>query len=486
MENILYFDLLSGISGDMTIASLLDLGVDQDRFLEELKKLNLAGYEIEISTVQKNGITATDFKVVLEDETHPDHVSTGNDKAAEAHHSGHHDDHDQSQDSHGHQHQAGCNGCGNHGNHGDHDHGAGEHKHSQAEHGCGDHQHQAQDQHQHNHDHRPQGAVLHSHSSDHVHRNFNDIQELINQSQLSQKVKALSIDIFAKVAEAEAKVHNKSIAEVHFHEVGAVDSIVDIVGTAILVELLNPDHIYASAVPLGTGFVDAAHGRIPIPAPATIEILKGVLVYSTGVRGELVTPTGAAIIKTLAEEFIEMPEVEIDKIAYGAGKKDFEITNLLRVYQAKKKSKEKLLILETNIDDMSGEIYSYLFPKLLEAGAKDVYLTNIMMKKNRPAQKLTVLTAAEKQKELEEIIFRETTTLGIRNQEVNRSCLERRYFDLNSSLGKVTIKAGYYEGELIKYSPEYEESKKIAEKENMGLQKVYDLLKKEAAEKLFV
>ncbi len=281
MEKILYFDLLSGISGDMTIASLLDLGVDQDRFLEELKKLNLAGYEIEISTVQKNGITATDFKVVLEDETHPDHVAAGNDKAAAGYH-----------EHHGH------------------------------------------------HEHSHQGAVPHSHSSDQIHRNFNDIKELINQSQLSQKVKDLSIDIFAKVAEAEAKVHNKSIAEVHFHEVGAVDSIVDIVGAAILVELLNPDHIYAAAVPLGTGFVDAAHGRIPIPAPATIEILKGVPVYSTGVRGELVTPTGAAIIKTLAEEFIEMPEVEVEKIAYGAGKKDFEITNLLRVYQAKKKVKK--------------------------------------------------------------------------------------------------------------------------------------------------
>jgi hypothetical protein len=257
MENILYFDINSGISGDMTIASLLDLGLDKDKYLEELKKIKLTGYEIEISKVKKNGITATDFKVILEDETH--------------------------------------------------------HKHS-------DHSHK--------------------HESSHLHRNFNDIKELINQSDLSRKVKDLSIDIFAKVAEAEAKVHDKDINKVHFHEVGAVDSIVDIVGTSILVEMLNPDHIYASAVPLGTGFVDAAHGRIPVPAPATLEILKNVPVYAAGVRGELVTPTGAAIIKTLAEEFIEMPELEITKIAYGAGKKDFEITNLLRVYQAKKKMKK--------------------------------------------------------------------------------------------------------------------------------------------------
>ena len=329
MEDILYFDMNSGISGDMTIASLLDLGLDQDKFLKELKKLNLAGYEIEISTVQKNGITATDFKVVLADESHPDHVEADvhhndedSDSEAESHHK-------HGTNSHDHQHEGGCNGCGNH------DHGEHEHSHSQHQH---DHNHEDHS-HQQSHGHNHEEEHSHRHSS-HDHRNFNDIKELINQSQLSQKVKDLSIDIFAKVAVAEAKVHNKDINEVHFHEVGAVDSIVDIVGAAVLIEMLNPDHIYASAVPLGTGFVDAAHGRIPVPAPATIEILKDVPVYSTGVRGELVTPTGAAIIKTLAEEFTQLPEVEISKIAYGAGKKDFEITNLLRVYQAKKKIKK--------------------------------------------------------------------------------------------------------------------------------------------------
>ncbi|TDP91288.1 uncharacterized protein (TIGR00299 family) protein [Halanaerobium saccharolyticum] len=323
-ENILYFDINSGISGDMTIASLLDLGVDKDKFLNELKKLKLAGYEIEISTVQKNGITATDFKVILEDESHPDLVE---DSGHSHDHSHNHSDHSHDHDGHPHEHhEGGCQGCGNH-----------DHHHNDHSHSDSDHQHDHLD---HNHNHGEGHSHSHEHSSNHVHRNFNDIKELINQSQLNQNVKDLSIDIFAKVAEAEAKVHNKKIDEVHFHEVGAVDSIVDIVGAAILVDLLNPDHIYASPVPLGTGFVDAAHGRIPVPAPATIEILKDVPVYSTNIRGELVTPTGAAIIKTLAEEFIELPEVEIEKIAYGAGKKDFEITNLLRVYQAKKKLKK--------------------------------------------------------------------------------------------------------------------------------------------------
>lgn len=309
MEDILYFDIKSGISGDMTIAALLDLGLDQNKFLNELKKLKLDGYEIEISTVQKNGITAADFKVILEDDSHPDYHN---------HHSEH--EHSHKDQEHDHSHQAGgCNGCGNH-------------DQSHSEHG--------NNHDDHNHQHSHGKGHSHSQSSEHLHRNFNDIKELINQSDLSQQVKKLSIDIFAEVAAAEAKVHNKDISEVHFHEVGAVDSIVDIVGAAVLIEMLNPDHIYASPVALGTGFVDAAHGRIPVPAPATIEILKDVPVYSTGVRGELVTPTGAAIIKTLAEEFIQLPEVEITKIAYGAGKKDFEITNLLRVYQAKKKMKK--------------------------------------------------------------------------------------------------------------------------------------------------
>jgi uncharacterized protein (TIGR00299 family) protein len=232
---------------------------------------------------------------------------------------------------HAHQHEGGCKGCGNH------DHADTKHSHSHHE---DDHSHEGHSHEDNDHSHGPEHSHSHSGETEHHHRNFSDIKNLINQSDLNQKVKDLSIDIFAKVAEAEAKVHNKDINEVHFHEVGAVDSIVDIVGAAILIDLLNPDHIYASPVSLGTGFVDAAHGRIPVPAPATIEILKGVPVYSTGVRGELVTPTGAAIIKTLTEEFMEMPELEISKIAYGAGKKDFEITNLLRVYQAKKKMKK--------------------------------------------------------------------------------------------------------------------------------------------------
>jgi hypothetical protein len=281
MSKILYFDIHSGISGDMTIGALLDLDVDKDQFLKELDKLNLSGYQIEISQVQKNGITASDFRVVLENEGHPDH---------------HHD--------HSH-HEEGCSGCGNH-------------DHSHADHS-------------HNHG---------GHSHPHQNRNFSDIKKLINDSELNENIKKLSIDIFKHVAEAEAKVHAKSIEEVHFHEVGAVDSIIDIVGTAVLIDMIAPEHIYSSPVSVGTGFVDTAHGRIPVPAPASIEILKGVPVYSRGVRSELVTPTGAAIIKTLAEEFLAMPELEINNIGYGAGKKDLKTANLLRIYEAEETKKK--------------------------------------------------------------------------------------------------------------------------------------------------
>lgn len=255
MNNILYFDINSGISGDMTIAALLDLGLDQDRFRAELAKLELEGYELEVKKLQKNGITGTDFKVILAHEQE-----------------------------------------------------------------------------------RQPGTDHHSHPGSKS-RNFRDIKDLIEASSLTEEVKSLGKEIFHKVAEAEAKVHDKEIDEVHFHEVGAVDSIVDIVGTAILINMLEVDHIYASPVPLGTGFVSSQHGQIPVPAPATLEILKDTPLYSTGIRSELVTPTGAAIIKTLAEDFIDLPEVKIESIGYGAGKKDLEVTNMLRVYQAKKKLK---------------------------------------------------------------------------------------------------------------------------------------------------
>lgn len=294
-EKILYFDCLSGISGDMTIGALLDLGVDKDKFLKELEKIKIDGYKLEIKRAQKNGITGTDFKVILE-----------------ADHSHDHDHHHEHKDSHNH-----------------------ENSHHSHEH---DHTHDHNHEHNHNHNshshHSHEGS---GHSHDHHHRNLHDIEKIIDDSELGERVKALSKKIFSYVAHAEAKIHDKPLNEVHFHEVGAVDSIVDIIGAAICIDMLKVDKIYSSPLHTGTGFVKCAHGRIPVPAPATLEILKGIPIYSTGVRSELVTPTGAAIIKALATDFIPLPEMIIENVGYGLGKKDLEITNVLRVSLGKKK-----------------------------------------------------------------------------------------------------------------------------------------------------
>jgi pyridinium-3,5-bisthiocarboxylic acid mononucleotide nickel chelatase len=288
-ERILYLDCASGISGDMTIGMLLDLGLDKDKFIEELNKLNLSEYELKIEKGQKNGITGTNFNVILE-ESHTHHSE------------------DNGEHPHEHEHE--------------HNH---EHSH--------DHEHNHDHTHSHEHNHG------HSHNHEHCHRGINEIFKIIDSSDLNEEVKSLSKKMFMEVAKAEAKVHNEDIDKVHFHEVGAVDSIVDIVGTAILIDMLKVDKIISSPIHIGTGFVKCQHGKIPVPAPATLEILKGIPVYSKGIRNELVTPTGAAIAKVLVDEFKYIEDMIIDEIGYGLGDRDLEIANLLRGVILKKKKK---------------------------------------------------------------------------------------------------------------------------------------------------
>jgi uncharacterized protein (TIGR00299 family) protein len=274
-------DCFSGISGNMTIGAFLDLGVDEKMLLDELNKLNVDGYKICISKKVKNGIEGTYFDVILEDEKGHCH--------SDEHEHSHHHDHE-----HIHEH------------HHDHDH---EHRHE------------------------------HSHHHSHEHRNLHDIEKIIDSSELSERVKILSKKIFGFVAQAESKVHGKPIDEIHFHEVGAIDSIVDIIGTAICVDSLKIEKIIVSKLHVGTGFVRCQHGLMPVPAPATLEIIKNgkIPVYSSGIVGELVTPTGAAIVAVLADEFGIQPDMEIEKIGYGSGYKDFEIPNMLRLILGKKK-----------------------------------------------------------------------------------------------------------------------------------------------------
>jgi uncharacterized protein (TIGR00299 family) protein len=417
-KRILYFDCFSGISGDMTIGALLDLGIDQDLFLAELNKIHLDEFEIEIKKGLKKGISGTDFTVHL---THQEH-------SHEEHTHDHEDDHNHHEHTHDHHH--------------DHSH---EHEHT----------------HEHHHTEKPH---------DHAHtRNLSDIYKIIDSSNLSEYVKTASKKIFLIVAEAEAKIHAKTIDEVHFHEVGAVDSIVDIVGAAICLEMLHIDEIQCSDINLGSGFVHCEHGVFPVPAPATLEILKGVPVYSKNAKKELTTPTGAAILKALCSEFGSLPEFIIEKIGYGLGKRDMETPNVLRVIVGKKKSPSTLTMLETNIDNMNPEIYSYLFPKLLDNKALDVFVTPILMKKNRPANILSVLCNEETVEQLEEILFTETSTLGIRKYKVEREELERKFDKVNTKHGVITVKYAFRNGKLLKFTPEYEDCRLIAEKTNIPL-----------------
>jgi len=312
------------------------------------------------------------------------------------------------------------------------------------------------------------------------HRTFKDIKTLISRSRLSQRVKDLSISIFANLAKAEAKIHGCKPDDVHFHEVGAIDSIVDIVGTAIGVEHLGIEKVYASPLPLGTGWVNTSHGRMPVPAPATLELLTGVPTAKSFVRAELTTPTGAAIIKTLAENFGSMPEMKIAKTGYGIGDKDFkEIPNILRINLGEVSSgSEKLLVLETNIDDMNPQIYDYLMSRLFKKGALDVFLIPIQMKKGRPAILLKALCNENKKDMLMNIIFKETTTIGIRSYEVDRRCLERNIKEVSTPYGKVKVKVSEKDGKLINIQPEYEDCKKLAEKKNIPLKEVIDMVKR--------
>lgn len=382
MSRIAYFDCFSGISGDMTLGSLVDAGLDAGLLQNELAKLKLEGYKIRFSKIAKGGIYGTKAQVDL---------------------------------------------------------------------------------------------IKHDHDES---RYLNDILQLIDHSDLSKSVKKKAELIFERLAVAEAKVHNTTKDKVHFHEVGAIDSIVDIVGSVIGIELLGIEEIYASPLPLGSGFVKCAHGLMPIPAPGTLELVKGVPVLQSQIKFELVTPTGAAIITSLARDFGPMPEMIVDKIGYGAGQKELEAQpNLLRICIGEKKkrveSQDKIAVIETNIDDMSPQLYDFLMDKLFDDGALDVFLTQILMKKNRPAVKLSVLAESHLINEITSRIFSETTTIGVRIYEVYRQKLPRDIISVETPYGKVRLKLTKID-DLQKAMPEYEDCKKIAEEKDVPIRLIYE------------
>lgn len=302
------------------------------------------------------------------------------------------------------------------------------------------------------------------------------IREMILDSGLSDRVKKTSIGIFTCLAEAEGKVHGKSVDEVHFHEVGATDSIVDIVGTAICLEYMDIDRVFVSRVNTGSGFVECAHGTMMVPAPATAELLKGFPSYHAADAKEMTTPTGAAVIHALASYSENMPsDFCPDLIAYGAGYWDLSIPNVLRVYFGETSSsrEQKRFVLETNIDDMNPQDYGYVYDRLLAAGALDVWTTPIFMKKNRPAVTLSVLTDEENKEACLDIIFAETTTIGVRLIPINqRREAQRRTAKVETPYGEVDCKISAYKGHIVSLSAEYDDLRRIAEEKHLPLKKI--------------
>jgi uncharacterized protein (TIGR00299 family) protein len=312
------------------------------------------------------------------------------------------------------------------------------------------------------------------------HRHLSDIFEIIDASDLSEFVKQTSKKIFTNIAQVEAKIHNTTVEEVHFHEVGAIDSIIDIVGTTICIEKFKIEKIFASKIPLGSGsFTQTQHGKMPIPSPATLELLKNFPVTLTDIPFELTTPTGASIIATLAEYGLEKETIKINSVGYGAG--NFDIPNqpdLLRIIIGEipqKFNEEKLLLVETNIDDMNPEIYPYVIEKLLHSGANDAYLVPVIMKKGRPGILLSTLVNETKLDDILKVIFTQTTTLGVRILEIRRKKLKREQKEIDTPFGKVKFKIAIIENSE-RLVPEFEECKRIAEEKNIPLIQVYKIL----------
>jgi hypothetical protein len=315
------------------------------------------------------------------------------------------------------------------------------------------------------------------------HKNLSDIQTLIDQSALGENVKARAKKIFNEVARAEAKIHNSTLDKVHFHEVGAVDSLVDIVGTAICLDHAGIQAVYSSPVKLGSqGFVDTEHGKLPVPTPAALEILKGYPTVLTDVSSELTTPTGAAIIKSLSKGVLSAERMKVETIGYGAGTKEIPgMPNLLRIMMGELEpgyTSDEIVSIETNIDNMNPEIFPYVIEQLLAAGAHDAYVVPVMMKKGRPGMLLSTLAERSKLDSLLQVIFRETTTLGVRIQPIERRKLERREKQVKTSMGVVRAKSIVNDGREI-LAPEFEECKRIAREKNLPLIEVYKLLEKE-------
>jgi len=319
-----------------------------------------------------------------------------------------------------------------------------------------------------------------------VERGLKDIIEIVEHSELDDDIKDLSKKVFKELATVEAKIHGKGIEEMHLHEVGGLDSIIDVIGSFIGVKKLGIEATYSSKIHAGSGFVESRHGVLPVPAPATLEMLKGIPIYSRGIEAELATPTGVCVLKTLSKGFGNMPEMKVEKIGYGAGSRELEIPNLLRVYIGEagggEYEEDEVVVVETNIDNMNPELLAYASEALLKKGAIDVFMTPVFMRKNRPGTMVSVLTAPEKLDEILSVMFTETTTLGVRIHRLARKKLSREIISVKTRFGKIEVKIAKMGSHIKNIAPEYESCKRIAVKQGIPLKDVYDEAK-EAARK---
>lgn len=468
MKKVLYLECNSGISGDMTVAALLDLGADQEKMENAIASLPVDGFRTRVSRVKKAGLDACDFAVIL-DEAHENH------------------DHDMEY-LHGHDHEAHSHEIHSHEIH-NHDHEVHNHDHEVQGHISEEHAHCS-----HTHGEHVHGAQDHHHE----HRGMREIEEIVRRAQMTDGARSLCMKIFHILADAEAKAHGVPVDQVHFHEVGAVDSIVDIVAAAVCLDDLGIEETEVPELCEGRGTVRCQHGILPIPVPAVTNIVQehGLRLHITETEGELVTPTGAAIAAAIRTTD-RMPErFTIMKTGIGAGKRSYDRPSLLRAMilgvdedrkeeqkeerkehkeeqKEENRSSDRIYRLETNIDDCSGEIMGYVMNRLLEEGARDVSYTPVYMKKNRPAYQLNVICSPEDVEKLEEIIFRETTTIGIRKEVMERTILPRKIKTVSTEYGDADIKECILPDGSIRRYPEYKSAAEIAENNKISYQEAF-------------
>lgn len=426
MSKTLYLECYSGISGDMTVAALLDLGADREVLKESLKSLPVGGFRTEITRVKKSGLDACDFSVILEQDNH---------------------DHDM------------------------------EYLHGSEKSYTGHHEHSHEVNHEHHHGH------THSHEHPHEQRGMKEITEIIQKSEMTARAKKMAMRVFDILAQAESKAHGVPVEEVHFHEVGAVDSIVDIAAIAICMDNLDISNVIVPVLYEGTGFIRCQHGQIPVPVPAVTHIAEThkLKLKITDIQGELVTPTGAAVVAAFRTSDRLPEDFTILKTGIGAGKRQYRCPGILRAMLIRETTdlqiKDIIWKLETDMDDCGGEMMGHVMNLLMANGAREVHYTPIYTKKNRPAYTLTVICKESEREKLENLIFSETTTIGIRRVEMERTILQREIQKKDTPVGTAIVKACTLPDGNIRYYPEYENVAELAERNQLSFRETYDRIR---------